>query len=364
MKFTDVIEKNKCTGCMACKNACPKNAIKIEEDKTGFLYPKINKEYCINCGICKNVCPVKNKLEENKNNIEVYACKNKDAQTRLNSSSGGIFTLIANYILKQDGIVFGAAFNEKFEIVHKWTDKEEELANFRGSKYLQSKMGDSFKEVKKFLEEGRKVLFTGTPCQVEGLLTFLRKDYKNLYTQDFICHGVPSPKVWRKYLEYKKGIQKELPQKISFRSKDVAGWNDFHMKFTYSNFEENIHHDVDPYMKLFLNNIDLRETCYNCNFKKMKRNSDITVADFWGINKVRPEMNDEKGISAVLVNSLKGKEIFESIRNDIIWTEENIEDVIKYNFCLIKSIYYNKEREEFFQDLDKLSFEDVLKKYL
>lgn len=361
----EIIEKEKCTGCMACKNACPRNAIQINEDSiNGFLYPIINKDYCVNCTICQKVCPVKNPLEENKNKIKVFSCRNKNDEIRMKSSSGGIFTLISNYILKQNGIVFGASFNEKFEVVHDWTDNEEGLAKFRGSKYLQSKIGESFLKVKSFLDEGRKVLFTGTPCQVEGLLSFLRKDYENLYTQDIICHGVPSPKVWRKYLEYKKRIYKEEPKQINFRKKEIAGWNNYHMNFTFSNFEENVHHNDDSYMRLFLNNIDLRDTCYDCKFKKEKRNSDITVADFWGIKNVRPEMNDEKGTSAIIVNSSKGIEIWDNIKNDIIYAEEKIEDVIKYNSCYIKSTYYNNKREAFFEDLEKEKFEDLVKKYL
>ena len=365
MELIDVIDKKQCTGCMACRNACPRNAIIIEEDShTGFLYPKINKELCINCNICKKVCPVINKLSENTSEIEVYACKNKNDAIRMKSSSGGIFTLIANYILKENGIVFGASFNENFEVVHTWTDKEDGLEKFRGSKYLQSKIGDSFKEAKAFLDAGKKVLFTATPCQVEGLLTYLRKDYENLYTQDIICHGVPSPKVWRKYLESKKKLHNELPQKINFRKKEIAGWNSYHTNFTYSHFEENTHHAEDSYMKFFLRNFDLRDTCYDCNFKKLKRKSDITVADFWGINNVRPEMNDEKGTSAILINSPKGKELFENIKNDVIFTKECIECIVQYNPSVVISSYYNEKRDDFFKDLEKESFENLVEKYL
>lgn len=365
MYFFDVIDKSKCTGCMACKNACPRNAIQIiEDEKTGFLYPKINKEYCINCGICKRVCPVENKLEENLNEIEVYACKNKDEEIRIKSSSGGIFTLIANYILDNNGVVFGVKFNENFEVEHDYTESKEGLEKFRGSKYLQSKIGDSYKKVKKFLEEGRKVLFTGTPCQVEGLLSFLRKDYENLYTQDIICHGVPSPKVWRKYLEYKKHQNKEELTKVNFRRKDIRGWSSYHISLKFKEKEENIFYVDDPYMKLFLKNFDLRDTCYNCNFKKEKRKSDITVADFWGINNVRPEMNDEKGTSAILINSQKGKILFDNIKKYIEYTKENVEDIKRYNPSFIKSVHYNEKRLEFFDDLEKEEFEELIKKYL
>lgn len=364
MRFEDVINKENCTGCMACKNVCPRNVIEIVESEKGFLYPKIKKEYCINCGICRKICPVENKLEENKFEIEVYACRNRDENIRLKSSSGGIFTLIANYILNQKGIVFGAVFDDEFEVKHVWTDEEKGLEKLRCSKYLQSKIGDSYKEVKRFLEDGKKVLFTGTPCQIEGLLSFLRKDYENLYTQDIICHGVPSPKVWRKYLEYKKTIYNETPKKVNFRKKDIEGWNSYYVNFTFSKKEENVFFKKDAYMKLFLKNFDLRDTCYSCNFKKEKRKSDITVADFWGINNVRPEMNDEKGTSAVLVNSPKGKELFENIKKYIDYTKEHIEDIKKYNPSFIKSSTYNEKREEFFEDINKESFENIVKKYL
>lgn len=364
MKFKDVIEKNKCTGCMACKNICPKNAIAIEKDENGFEYPKIDKQICINCGICKKVCPVETKLQQNTQDISVYACKNKNEEIRLKSSSGGVFTLIANYILEQNGVVFGACFNENFEVVHDFVEEKTELGKFRGSKYLQSKIKNTYKKVKEFLENDRKVLFTGTPCQVEGLLAFLKKDYDNLYTQDFICHGIPSPKVWKKYLEYKKKINNENPQEINFRRKDILGWNQYQMSFIYSDSEENINHNDDPYMNMFLKDLDLRESCYACNFKKRKRNSDITIADFWGINNVRPEMNDEKGTSAILVNSKKGIELFENIKNDIVFTEEKIEDIEIYNPCFIRSTPYNEKREEFFEDLEKNDFEYLIEKYL
>lgn len=363
MKFKDVIDKEKCTGCMACKNACPRNAIEIHENDEGFLYPKINKDYCVNCNICKKVCPVENKLEENENEIEVYACKNKDDEIRLKSSSGGVFSLIANYILEQKGIVFGATFNEKFEVIHDWIENQNELDKFRCSKYLQSKIGNSYTKVKEFLKEGRKVLFTGTPCQIEGLLGYLGKDYENLYTQDIICHGVPSPKVWKKYLEYKEKINNETIKKINFRRKDISGWNNYKVNFKYETFEENEDVNDNFYMNIFLKNIVLRNTCYDCNFKKEKRLSDITVADFWGIEKVNDEIYDEKGISAVLINSEKGKILFENIKNDLIISKESIEDIKKYNPSFIKSSYYNEKRDAFFEDLNSKDFEEILRKY-
>lgn len=357
------LDKKTCTGCMACKNVCHKNAIIIKENNEGFKYPEIDENLCINCGLCKKVCPVLTKLQENENEIKVYSCKNKNEEVRMKSSSGGIFTLIAKYIIENNGVVFGARFNESLEVVHDYIENIDDIGLFRGSKYVQSYIGDSYKKVREFLNNNKKVLFTGTPCQVEGLLTYLGKDYDNLYTQDFVCHGVPSPKVWRKYLEYKK-YDGSYPININFRRKDILGWSNYQVSYKYSNKEENIHHDNDPYMKIFLKNLSLRMSCFNCKFKKIKRKSDITVADFWGINNVKPEMNDETGISALLVNSKKGLEIFENIKEDMIFEEANIEDIIKYNSCISKSTNYNEKREEFFKDLETISFEKLIDKYL
>ena len=364
MKFRYVIEKQKCTGCMACKTICPKNAIAIVKDKEGFQYPKINIEKCIECGACIKNCPVNAKLERNIEKTKVYSCKNKDERERMNSSSGGVFSLIAKYILQQNGIVFGAKFDENFNVVHDYIKNEKRLDEFRGSKYVQSQIKNSFKKVKEFLLQNKKVLFTGTPCQVEGLLSYLGKDYDNLYTQDIICHGVPSPKVWKKYLKYKMEKRGEKVIDINFRRKDILGWNNYQISYHYSGEEENIHHNDDVYMKMFLRNFCLRESCYSCEFKKIKRNSDITLGDFWGIEQINPQVNDEKGVSALLVHSKKGAELFQNIEDKIDYTEEKIDDIIKFNPCYCVSTNYNENRKEFFKDLDKMNFEDLIEKYI
>lgn len=203
MKIKEIMIDKKCSGCMACVNICPKDAIKIKRID-GFEYPYIDDKICIKCGKCNISCPIINNHEEKKYSQKVYAAKNKNTEIRMNSSSGGVFTLIAEWILDNNGVVFGAKFNEKMQVVHDYAETKEGLAVLRGSKYVQSQIGISYKKVKEFLESGKKVLFTGTPCQVEGLLSFLGKKYDNLYTQDIICHGVPSPLVWKKYIEYKE----------------------------------------------------------------------------------------------------------------------------------------------------------------
>ena len=219
-------------------------------------------------------------------------------------------------------------------------------------------------KAKKFLSNGRKVLFTGTPCQIEGLITYLGKNYSNLYTQDFICHGVPSPKVWKKYLDYKKEKCGEDPIKVNFRDKEVLGWSNFQVKYKYKSKDEIVHHDDDYYMNFFLRNYDLRESCYNCHFKKIRRNSDLTIADFWGINEVLPEFNDEKGISSLIINSNKGQEIFDNIKSSIDFAEVSIEDIIKHNSPLYVSVPYNEKREKFFDYLDNYNFEDIINEFL
>lgn len=363
MKKNDVIERNKCTGCMACKNICPKNAITIYEEQDGFKYPKIDEEKCIKCGLCKKVCPVINKLSENQYKISVYASINKEKDIRLKSSSGGIFTLIAKYIIDNKGVVFGAKFNEKLEVIHDYIEKEEDIELFRRSKYVQSNIGDTYKKAKKILMQGRKVLFTGTPCQIEGLLGYLGREYENLYTQDIICHGVPSPKVWRKYIEYKKKEKGEYPLEVNFRRKDILGWSNFQVNYKYSKLDENFHHDEDIYMKLFLNNLDLRESCYNCSFKKKNRKSDITIADFWGINNFLPKLNDELGVSAVIINTKKGQEIFENIKKYMKYEKTDLNNVILDNSCMIESVKYNERRKDFFEKLEKLEFGELIKEF-
>lgn len=188
----------------------------------------------------------------------------------MKSSSGGLFTIFAEEIIRMNGVVFGACFDENFNVVHDYTESLEDLEKFKGSKYVQSKIEKTFKKVREFLETGRKVLFVSTPCQVEGLYTYLRKDYENLITFDLICHGVPSYNVWKKYLEYKENKSKKIPERISFREKKNLGWKDYEMRFSYQKGEECTNHHIDPYMQIYLKNIALRESCYNCSFKKRR----------------------------------------------------------------------------------------------
>lgn len=358
----EIKEKDKCCGCHACYNACPVNAIEMIEDEKGFKYPKINKEKCINCGLCEKVCPImNNKTIENQ--PKAYSCYNNDEGIRKESSSGGIFTLLAEKIIEKNGVVFGAMFDEEFNVKHGYVEKINELSKFRGSKYVQSSIGDMYKKAKDFLDEDKYVLFTGTPCQIEGLKSYLRKEYDKLYTQDIICHGVPSPLVWKKYLEYRKEKDESNPKNISFRNKD-KGWKTFYLKFMYREKYYKKNQNEDSFMRLFLSNVILRDSCYNCSFKKLNRVSDITLADFWGIQNVDSSMDDDKGTSLVIVNSAKGKELFEKISNKITKKEQKLEEAIKYNPSMISSVKMANTREDFFKNVENFDFDKDINKYI
>lgn len=359
----DIQDKSKCSGCHACYNKCPKKAIKMQEDENGFLYPVGDKEKCINCGLCDRVCPIINKKNK-ENDVKVYACYNREEEVRAKSSSGGIFTLIATEILNRKGAVFGVSFNEDFSLSHIKIEIEDELDKLRTSKYFQSSINDTYKEAKLELDNDRYVLFTGTPCQIEGLLAYLGKDYEKLYTQDIVCHGVPSPKVWKKYMEYRANIDKETPEKINFRDKKQEGWHLFSLSFKYKNSEYAQNQKQDLFMKAFLRDVCLRESCYKCSFRKEKRLSDITLADCWGIKKIKPELDDNKGTSLILINSEKGKEIFEIIKDSMEYFETTMEKAIESNPAIIKSPNENKNRKRFFDNLETMTFDVLVKKYV
>lgn len=360
----EIKERSTCCACQACYNKCPKNAIEMIEDEKGFKYPKINKEKCINCGLCDKVCPIINnkKIE---NAPKAYACINKDEKIRMQSTSGGIFTLIAKAIINKGGVVFGASFNSEFGVYHTYSEKIGELEKFRGSKYLQSDIGNTYKKAKEFLDDGRYVLFTGTPCQIEGLINFLGKEYEKLYLQDIICHGVPSPKVWKEYKEYRENKANSNLKNISFRSKEAEGWNKYHinMKFEDNKNYDSLHND-DVYMKAFLSHLSLRESCTDCKFKKKNRLSDITLADFWGIKNVKPEMNDEKGTSMVIVNSEKGQALMNEIKDDMTCEEVDFDLAIKGNPSFTKVSEKNVKSDQFFEKLGRNDFEQLVNKYM
>ena len=296
-----ITEKTNCCGCGACVQRCPNACITMHEDEQGFLYPKVDTGKCIECGLCEKVCPVMNHGEP-RQPLTCYAAINKDEKIRLASSSGGVFTALAEYVIANSGVVFGARFNEKWEVVHDYTETIEGLAAFRGSKYVQSTIGDNYRLAEQFLKDGRQVLFTGTPCQIAGLKHYLRKEYENLLSVEVACHGVPSPLVWREYIKDKN------PQCINFRDKK-DGWKRFGL--TFDNVGES--HSQDLYMRAFLSNLTLRPSCFNCKLKSGVSNCDLLVADYWGINNIHPELDDDKGVSLVVVFSFKILDLFKEL---------------------------------------------------
>lgn len=359
-----VSDKSFCCGCSACYDVCSKSAITMIEDKEGFEYPVIDKDKCIDCGLCTKVCPTKNK-KNNQSLLEAYAAYNTDENIRLKSSSGGVFTLLAEDVLNNQGVVYGAAFDKNFEVQHIRVESVEGLERLRGSKYVQSKLDGIYNLCKKDLEMGKQVLFTGTPCQVFALKSFLRKDYDNLVCMDIICHGVPSRMVWRKYLEYRVNFAKSKIEQIAFRLKN-EGWKQYAIKFTFANstaYCQNFQDDI--FMRGFLRDLYLRPSCYNCQFKTKERVSDITVADFWGIDKIYPEWDDDKGMTLLIVHSSTGKKVLEKIEPKLFLKSVNIDEAIKFNTSMVKSIAINKNRESFFKsNIDAKNVENVITRNL
>jgi coenzyme F420-reducing hydrogenase beta subunit len=309
-----------------------------------------------------DVCPIINK-NVIKNNPTAYACINNDDAVRLESSSGGIFTLFAEKIIAEGGVVFGAAFNANFEVEHYCIENKDQLEQLRGSKYVQSRIGDSYREAKELLNSRRQVLFTGTPCQIAGLNSYLEKSYDNLVTIDIICHGVPSPEVWAKYIEFREMAAGSTTQKIAFRRKD-EGWKHFSMSFLFENnteYRKNLMQDL--YMRAFLKDVCLRPSCYACEFKGLNRHSDITLADFWGIQNILPEMDDDIGTSLIFINSQSGQTLLEKIRHTMSHKEVDINKAIKFNPAATKSAKYNPNRDRFLAERETLDFNILVTKY-
>lgn len=354
---------DKCTGCHACYSVCPVKCIAMNSDNHGFLYPEIDRTQCINCNLCEEVCPIIIKQEKTAFEPTSYAAYSKNENIRLNSSSGGVFSLIAENIINNNGVVFGARFDKKFNVVHDYIDAIPDLEKIRGSKYVQSCIGDSFKQAKIFLDEGRTVLFSGTPCQIGGLRAYLKKDYSNLICQDIICHGVPSPLVWQKYLQYRENSAGASTRRTFFRHKK-NGWKTYSVRLEFTNcteYEQILSKDL--FMRGFLANLFLRNSCYNCSFKSISRQADITLADFWGIWRMIPEMFDDKGTSLVVIHSKKGQFIFDNIKDNLVYQLTDIDTAIQYNSAMIKSVYKPNNRELFLSEIKNNNFKVVINKY-
>lgn len=350
-----------CSGCSACASVCPRSCITLELDHEGFLYPHIDTNKCIDCGKCVDICPINNPVSVETIKPQAFAAWNQNEEIRKNSSSGGMFTLLAEKILKDGGAVFGASLTENFRAVHHiQVENTDDLKYLRGSKYLQSVTGDSYIQAKNCLDEGKPVLFTGTPCQIAGLHAYLGKDYPLLYTQDIICHGVPSTKVWGRYVDYRESEANSKTQGLFFRHKE-QGWKKFSVQFEFENcskYRETLRKDL--FMRGFLADLYLRPSCHKCAFKGITRTADITLADFWGVNKLEPEMDDDQGTSLVLIHSKKGYRLFEAVKEQLKYKSIDLESAVAANSAAITSAKPHKNREGFFLHLEKEPFPKLI----
>lgn len=367
----EIKDKRNCCGCHACVQKCPKHCIKMIADKEGFLYPRVNKSVCIDCGICESVCPQIH-ISSTKMPLGCFAIKHPSRDIQLASSSGGAFSILAEYVLKQNGVVFGAAFNKEWGVEHKYIEHIEDLESLRMSKYVQSKIGISYQYVQSFLKDGRWVLFVGTPCQVHGLKLFLKKDYENLLTVDFVCHGVPSKAIWQKYLK-SISVQNAFISKIQFRNKQY-GWEKFSLVLHTNHVvsvDEKAKSGVEtstkilsetrhknPYLRGFIHDLYLRPSCYACKNKGFSSNSDLTVADFWGIKNTYPQLYDDAGVSCVTINSLNGSKFLEMAK--IQGIDVDFKQVLKFNPSFIYSVKKPPFRNYFFKLINLIPFKPLV----
>ena len=355
----EVKDKKNCCGCSACASVCPRHCITMVEDSEGFLYPQVDEEACVNCGLCEKVC---NELQpyDTREPLQVLAAINKDEKVRQKSSSGGIFHLLAEKTIREGGVVFGARFDENWQVVIDYAEDVEGVEAFMGSKYVQARMENAYVDAKRFLNEGRKVLFSGTPCQVAGLHKFLRKSYDNLLSVDLICHGVPSPKVWRVYLEevVKQGQSISC---VEFRNKE-KGWKNFCFFLSHNGVGKTVSMlsplSENHFMKAFLGNIILRPSCYECKVKDCSSQSDITIADFWGIETLFPQMDDNKGTGMVFVNTEKGKSVLDFAQMRV--AETTYDSIRPLNPACWRSAQPHSKREDFFRRLGERSVIDLI----
>lgn len=361
MKKKVVTDSKKCCGCASCAQKCPQNAIIMQENKEGFLYPVVDEGKCINCGLCKKICPVLNEIKNNEFDKKIYALRNRDFFIQIQSSSGGIFSEIADFVFSMDGLVCGAAFDENFKVKHIIIDSKNELYKIRKSKYIQSNINEVYKKIEIELKKNRVVLFSGTPCQVHGLKCFVGKNYDNLLTCDIVCHGVPSQKAFSMYLEHMSKKRKSNIKAYDFRSKDIPGLEKIGKVEFENGKSKYLKIGLDVFYNNFIEGNIFRDSCYSCQYSNMNRVGDITIGDYIGVQEVQPEAYSQNGTSICIVNSAKGERVFNNIKNKFelyIATEKNI---TKYNANLNKPkdrpecrnyIYANIDNSDrFYKDL-------------
>ena len=362
MNTIEILDRKDCCGCGSCMQKCPKQAISMVENNEGFIYPQIDKKICIECGLCCKVCPQLKEIKKLDDNV-IYAIYNKDKEIQYKSSSGGFFSELASYVLEKDGCVYGAAYDKNFNVNHIEIVEKKYIDKLRKSKYVQSNINDTYKKTEKKLKDGKLVLFSGTPCQINGLKSFLCKEYENLITCDIICHGVPSQKAFNQYLRYLENVENEEIIDYDFRSKDISGYEKLGKLVTKSGKIKYLKIGLDCYYNNFLEGNIFRESCYKCHYSNMKRVGDITIGDYIGALKVQPEAYNRDGTSICIINSTKGREVFNKIKDRFNIFDTTEENVTKYNSNLNKpkerpmcrdNVYKNiNDEEKFVKDLKK-----------
>lgn len=363
--------KTECCGCSACASVCHKKCISMVADEEGFLYPKVDESACVECGLCKKVCPVLNYIKVQDYERKGIVLRAKGKKVVKNSTSGGFFTPVAEWILGENGVVCAASFDNQFNVQHQFITKNDYESNvdvldkFRGSKYVQSNMCDCYEKIREYLNHGTTVCFIGTTCQVYGLKCFLKKEYENLFTVDLVCHGTPSPKLWKKYLDYQIQKKKGKIKSISFRSKQY-GYHNAMMEIQFTNRKRYLSSArTDIMLKCFFREIASRPICYQCPFKTINRISDLTVYDCWHSEALIHVKDDNMGFTNVIIQSAKGEHILSSIKNNVELYDADLKSAVKYDGIMIeKCAVPHPRRNEFYQNLDKNTLPEHIKQFL
>lgn len=357
--------KSECYGCSSCVQACPVKAISFEKDSEGFFYPEIDSSRCIDCGVCRKSCPIFTPAAPASEDYPlVYAVWNKNDTIRSNSTSGGVFTSLAGKIIENGGVVFGAAFDSELKAIHTGVNTLNGLEPLRGSKYTQSYIGDSYKKVRELLQSNTKVLFSGTPCQIGGLYSFLGKEYDSLFTCDCVCHGVPSPGVFERYINHLREQHNSEIDSFSFRDKSTS-WKSYRVRVSFKNGKQILtDFKKDPYMIGFIKNMYLRPSCGSCKYASAHRQADVTLADFWGVEKSCPELDDDRGTSLVLINTQKGCELLQRCESELAMHECRLSDAVRENPSLTGPSSPNRLRRSFFNQMNKYDFKTLERNFL
>lgn len=356
-----ISSKENCCGCSACSNVCGQHAITMQSDDEGFLYPIINQKLCTGCGICDKVCPISNPKEKKPVLQKAYLVQHKNQKILKESTSGGAFTAIASCIIKKGGVVFGAAFDKDFHVIHTSAETEADLRKFRNSKYVQSDLGDTFRQVRSFLKAGRLVCYSGTPCQIEGLKKFLMKEYENLITVDVVCRAVPSPGVWEKYLEYIN--KKDLVTSVRFRDKTFGYQFSTMELITASGKVIRGGIDTQTWLRMFFSGMIIRPSCTEYRFRSHNRISDITIWDCFNIYKLSKEFDEDCGTTRVLTHTDIGRHIIDECALIINIKEIEVQEAIQGVKEMKKSPSIHVKKKEFFRDFNNMEFEYLLEKY-